>query len=68
MADRHSRSFRPSLRPDKALYQRVAAKIRRAGSTMNEEFENWLRYMDGETDEPPERPGSTGSAEARPAD
>lgn len=57
MADRHSRSFRPSLRPDKALYQRVQAKMRRAGSNMNEEFEKWLLYMDGQAEQPPEPPG-----------
>lgn len=54
-----SRKFRPSLRPDKALYQRVAAKLRLAGRNMNAEFEQWLLYMDGQADKPPERPSAS---------
>lgn len=56
MTDRHRRQWRPTLRPDRALYQRVAEKVRAAGGDMNERFEAWLLYMDGQAAEPPPRP------------
>jgi hypothetical protein len=58
MADRHKRTYRPTLRPDEALYRRAADKVRAAGIEMNDYFEAWLRWVDGETDEHPPRPGA----------
>jgi hypothetical protein len=56
MADRHLNQWRPTLRPDKALFKRVAGKLHAAGRNMNDEFGRWLLWMDGETDEYPPRP------------
>jgi hypothetical protein len=73
MPDRHQRRWTPTLRPDKALYQRIQARLHAAGRNMNDEFEKllrlvdglsddefeaWLLYMDGQEAEPPERPGA----------
>ncbi len=60
MADRHKRQWRPTLRPEKELYKRVAEKVHSAGWDMNDKFEEWLRWMDGQTDEPPPRPPAGG--------
>jgi hypothetical protein len=59
MADRHARTFRAPMRPDRARYERVLAKLRAEGRTMSDAFEQWLKWMDGETDEPPDRPRDT---------
>jgi hypothetical protein len=72
--DRHKRTFRTGLRPDEALYKRVLAEFHANGRTMNDEFdwwlllldspgglERWLRYRDGQPDEPPATPGDDAS-------
>jgi len=57
MADRHRRTFRPPLRPDRDLYMRAKEAVHRDGSTMEERFTQWLLWMAGESNEPPRRPG-----------
>lgn len=61
-ADRHARTFRAAMRPDRALYERVLAKLKAEGRTMSDAFDQWLRWMDRQTDEHPDRPPADGPA------
>lgn len=60
MADRHKRQWRPTLRPDKALYLRAQAVLRSRGMTMSEAFEEFLLWLVGDRDELPTRPPTSG--------
>ncbi|MGI5201582.1 hypothetical protein ACQEU6_08380 [Spirillospora sp. CA-108201] len=57
-ADRHLKQWRPTLRPDRELYERVAEGVTQMGDdwNMNSHYVAWLRYCAHETDEPPPRP------------
>ncbi|WP_395952513.1 hypothetical protein [Actinomadura sp. 3N508] len=66
--DRHLKKWRPTLRPDRALFERVARGVDQLGGgwTMNSHYEAWLRYCAHERDEPPPRPPAPPPADDSP--
>jgi hypothetical protein len=68
MADRHSRKWRPTLRPDRVLYQRAQEALRESGMTMNDAFDELLLWLVGDRGEPPAKPSTSGGDESDSTD